>query len=1301
MDNLNNIPNVGNWGDAASRLNDNFNKIKQAVTTVENTSKNNKGYFDTLASLQAAFPSPKAGNIAYVADVASSTGYYIYNVVAGVWTATTTEAPAVGVEISNYAQHGYSSSPKTLKEVEDDLALKANHGYDAGETPKSLKQVDDLLIKYQNIISNGNFADGTTSGWSVYNSTGTIQVINGILEHTANGTRVDGHIQKTISPVTGKRYIAAKVRVTNSLCTNLSVRTVRRSGATPYQSIATPLQDTWYIVSNLIDPSSFIGGENWAFYFQVKHDYPSKEIADGKKMEVEFVIDIDLTATFGTGNEPSKQFMDDLLSKVGYFEEYVPKSDILLSLSTDAKHGYPSLAEAKTVKQLADEVSVLDNKTLNIKPINLFEWGRLNALGFHAGANTNYTINELGHIITAGTIYIDIPVTHLRGRRIFFGTKAKFSYLEYCHFYNNTTQLSSPAPVKTNLGIDENGFGIYSITHPSNGDIVPLEATHIRIQYRVNVEIVEIYAGETPYTGDTLYPQDLKSPEPYKYLGGIEIATQESSAYPPTKGIATFNPDGTISITAGGNTSIDVALNLNPIIPKIKGKTVYMNVKAENTDLRGVYFQLYCYNVTSGGVFNGVQSIYFSISSGEITTLPFLIPDSTNWLRLIIKAATAGDINIDSISFSESKHYSTDIKVYDDTSTALSEAKAYTDTRISEIGNILERETLYEAMQENLQNVLVGTKQFRKVTEDNVTNITDEVNNPKIYYSPKKRLPYKVQNLMVVDTKGTVQDSYNRGRVLEWISPDGWMYFRNAYNTYQKISVETFLSNLIPHDGSGITSDNIDWLELPAEQTIAEKAAKLAEELPNWKMYDETKSSDFQTVYSEAGIGWITRQMANGSLVNQNKLIRKDGTVVQPILKNPVVGNPTHLIIKENGVVLYELPLKNATSSPGIKWGEMKANQGDITYDDNIYAAINFNHNKAIIITGINLLSGHTYDFTLRGRRYGTNCVNGSVDIINVAVIGSIPLTDPIMGGTNSATLVDNTATITLNKNITEVTLRANAPTEKPFTYGNGASATPNWGYMASDDKMLITEYEPTAKRAGMAYLSQDNGESYDVLFDVSLNENFCNVGGGHIHGGCFDPYWNKIILVLGDSDFAKGIYHADYVDGLKQDNVSWTREVPPSPFYGAANGEQHCSAYPHEDFILFGTDCVPTGIFRMPRINKKKFTKREPSKLISGGNLSHIPSMFFRENENSPIFIATMRGTPDHPDRLYNTSIYHATWDGIYVQEIFKDKIRCTGFGLNSFMGIFYYKGKVFMTQFGDNRFENGHTLFIGDYRV
>jgi hypothetical protein len=123
MDNLNNIPNAGNWGDAASKLNDNFNKVKQAVTTIENASKNNKGYFSSLSALNTAFPNPKAGQTAYVYSEASSTKYYIYNAFNGGWVTASVEAPSIGVDISEYTKTG--GSTKTTKEVEDEIVQLA------------------------------------------------------------------------------------------------------------------------------------------------------------------------------------------------------------------------------------------------------------------------------------------------------------------------------------------------------------------------------------------------------------------------------------------------------------------------------------------------------------------------------------------------------------------------------------------------------------------------------------------------------------------------------------------------------------------------------------------------------------------------------------------------------------------------------------------------------------------------------------------------------------------------------------------------------------------------------------------------------------------------------------------------------------------------------------------------------------------------------------------------------------------------------------------------------------------------
>ena len=107
----------------------------------------NKGYFATLPSLEASHP-PEIGDTAYVADALSSTGYYIYNVVDGIWTSSTVEAPPVAVPIGDYilktnVKQDLGDSDTDImsqKAVTDELGTKANHGYESN--PKTLKEVE-------------------------------------------------------------------------------------------------------------------------------------------------------------------------------------------------------------------------------------------------------------------------------------------------------------------------------------------------------------------------------------------------------------------------------------------------------------------------------------------------------------------------------------------------------------------------------------------------------------------------------------------------------------------------------------------------------------------------------------------------------------------------------------------------------------------------------------------------------------------------------------------------------------------------------------------------------------------------------------------------------------------------------------------------------------------------------------------------------------------------------------------------------------------------------------------------------
>ncbi len=59
-------------------------------------------------------------------------------------------------DITNKANHGYESNPKTLKEVDDE---KADHGYDSA--PKTLKAVDEAKVDKSSIV--GETGQGETS----------------------------------------------------------------------------------------------------------------------------------------------------------------------------------------------------------------------------------------------------------------------------------------------------------------------------------------------------------------------------------------------------------------------------------------------------------------------------------------------------------------------------------------------------------------------------------------------------------------------------------------------------------------------------------------------------------------------------------------------------------------------------------------------------------------------------------------------------------------------------------------------------------------------------------------------------------------------------------------------------------------------------------------------------------------------------------------------------------------------------------------------------------------------------------
>lgn len=80
--NLEQINTQTTWSEASNRINQNNQRINEAVMRLENSTYKNKGYFKTLEQLVSAIPTPPVGGKAYVGV---SYPYKVYLVENGTW----------------------------------------------------------------------------------------------------------------------------------------------------------------------------------------------------------------------------------------------------------------------------------------------------------------------------------------------------------------------------------------------------------------------------------------------------------------------------------------------------------------------------------------------------------------------------------------------------------------------------------------------------------------------------------------------------------------------------------------------------------------------------------------------------------------------------------------------------------------------------------------------------------------------------------------------------------------------------------------------------------------------------------------------------------------------------------------------------------------------------------------------------------------------------------------------------------------------------------------------------------------
>ena len=154
-----------------------------------------------------------------------------------------------------------------------------------------------------NIVQGGNFP--STSGWSSVNA--TLSINNNILSVIGDGVSRYPTLKRfdTNSLIAGRKYyVKTKCKVTNSSC--LSINLWLYDGVSLYV-VSNPINGNIYTLSGV-----GVASITTTNLLTIEHKYVDATTANGKVMEVQQVLAIDLTSLFGAGNEPTAQQCDEM-----------------------------------------------------------------------------------------------------------------------------------------------------------------------------------------------------------------------------------------------------------------------------------------------------------------------------------------------------------------------------------------------------------------------------------------------------------------------------------------------------------------------------------------------------------------------------------------------------------------------------------------------------------------------------------------------------------------------------------------------------------------------------------------------------------------------------------------------------------------------------------------------------------------------------------------------------------------------------------------------------------------------------
>jgi hypothetical protein len=170
------------------------------------------------------------------------------------------------------------------------------------------------------------------SFWAGENGVNT--AVNNVLISTGNGTNARVRTNHTYAvganPASRKIYVQSKFKVTNANCLDVNYElrsTIAGSKSVTILAQGGIVQNTVYTVSNIVTIPADWDTTNIVLY--IYHHYADAATSNGKVMEIYPTIMVDLTTDYGAGNEPTKDYMYQLITNQlgGFFGDsvYIPK----------------------------------------------------------------------------------------------------------------------------------------------------------------------------------------------------------------------------------------------------------------------------------------------------------------------------------------------------------------------------------------------------------------------------------------------------------------------------------------------------------------------------------------------------------------------------------------------------------------------------------------------------------------------------------------------------------------------------------------------------------------------------------------------------------------------------------------------------------------------------------------------------------------------------------------------------------------------------------------------------------------